>query len=120
MIKFNKIHSSQFTIYVTSASAYCYHLVNVISFPLSQSDHIKQLTLYKSLCTTMIGKQWQGFWSEPNILYLYKCRQVGRWVGGHEQGQVALLVTDNKVIEMKRIFSYCYHLITVLKFFLSN
>ncbi len=27
---------------------YCFHSVNVISFNLSQSDHIKQLTLYYS------------------------------------------------------------------------
>ncbi len=29
--------------------AYCYHSVNVISFSLSQSDHIKRLPLYKVL-----------------------------------------------------------------------
>ena len=29
-----------------SSYVYCYHLVNVITFSLSQSDHIKRLLLY--------------------------------------------------------------------------
>ena len=34
-------------------TSYCYHLVNVISFRLYQSDHIKRLPLYFIFATTL-------------------------------------------------------------------
>ena len=33
--------------YQRKVTAYCYHLVNVVSLAWSQSDHIKRLSLYK-------------------------------------------------------------------------
>jgi hypothetical protein len=36
-------------LYIIKWFSYCYHLVNVINFPLSPSDHIKRLPLYLQL-----------------------------------------------------------------------
>jgi hypothetical protein len=69
VIKFPQINLSQITLLYLIA--YYYHSVNVISFYLSQSDHIKQLPLYNyfsylTFCSSPILSILQNQPNQPN------------------------------------------------------
>ncbi len=52
-------YESPFTIaYYKETTGYCYHSVNVITFGLAQSDHIKRLLLYLKLETYFFISTW--------------------------------------------------------------
>ncbi len=46
------------TAYYIKTTGYCYHSVNVITFGLAQSDHIKRLLLYNAITHSVRRKQF--------------------------------------------------------------
>jgi hypothetical protein len=56
----------------TTTVGYYYHSVNVISLSLAQSDHIKRLTLYLTICVsnrkTYSSRQMQQSFSKTALL----------------------------------------------------
>jgi hypothetical protein len=72
-LKIRRFHSTSYYLFTIhkyiKSNGYCYHLVIVISFHLSQSDHIKRLPLYyvKLYC------------SGSNFLWSLLMLSLGKW-----------------------------------------
>ncbi len=81
VIIFNRSHLFMIIVDDCKIIGCCYHLFNVISFSISQSDHIKRLPLYfksfnfKSLMETEMKRLFLGNISQNNIAC--KCHKLG-------------------------------------------